>query len=115
MPLMMKHIRLVLLIGLMAFGLYAPSVYADSVILTGGSVSTLANVGTVNLIGPNFSLNYIGDIPGGFSSFGMNSVSLSLGSPTITFNGVSSTFFTGSLSFTNSSIMGSVTAFGSMQ
>lgn len=112
---MKKRTRLVLLLGLMAFGLYAPSVYADNVVLTSGSVSTLANVGTVNLIGPNFSLSYSGDIPGGSSFFGLNSVSLSLGSPSVTFNGVSSTFFTGSVSFTNASIVGSVTAFGSMQ
>jgi hypothetical protein len=103
----------VLLVGLLAFGLYTPSVYADSVTLTSGTVSVLANVGTINLAGPNFSLNYTGDVPGG-SSMGINSVSLSLGSPSVTFNGVTSNFFNGSLGFTSSSITGTVTAFGSM-
>ena len=103
-----------MLVGLMFLGLYAPSVYADNVVLTGGSITTVANVGTVNLTGPNFSLNYTGDIPGGSSSFGINSVSLSLGSPSVTFNGVTSSFFKGSLSFAGSSVSGTVTAFNSM-
>jgi len=103
-----------MLVGLMFLGLYAPSAYADNVVLTGGSITTVANVGTVNLTGPNFSLNYTGDIPGGSSFFGMNSVSLSLGSASVTFNGVTSTFFAGSLSFTNSSVTGTVTAYNSM-
>ena len=106
--------KLVMLVCLMFLGLYAPSAYADSVILTGGSVTTLANVATVNLTGPDFSLNYTGDIPGGSSSFAINSVTLSIGSTSVTFNGVTSSFFGGSLSFTNSSITGTVTAYGSM-
>ena len=110
---MTRHLRLILLVGLLAFGLYTPSVYADSVTLTSGSVSVLSNVATINLAGPSFSLNYIGDAPGG-PFVGINSVSLSLGTPNVTFNGVISTFFGGSLSFTNSSISGTVTAFASM-
>jgi hypothetical protein len=110
----MIRTRLVMLVGLMILGLYAPSVYADSVVLTSGSVTTLSNVATVNLTGLNFSLNYTGDISGGSTSFGMNSVSLSLGNPSVTFNGVTSTFFGGSLSFTSSSITGTVTAYNSM-
>ena len=105
--------KLVMLVGLMFLGLYAPSVRADNVTLTGGSLTTLANVGTVTLAGPNFSLNYMGDIPGG-SSFGINSVSLSLGSPSVTFNGVTSSLFKGSLNFNGSSVSGTVTAFNSM-
>ena len=105
--------RLVMLVGLMFLGLYAPSVYADPVTLTSGSLTTLANVGTVNLTGPDFSLNYTGDIPGG-SSFGINSVLLSLGNPSVTFNGVTSALFKGFLSFTNSSVSGTITAFNSM-
>ena len=111
---MTRRFRLVLLLGLLTFGLYAPSVYADSVILTSGTVTTGSNVGTVNVAGPSFSLNYAGDIPGSSTSFGINSVSLSLGSPFVIFNGLSSTFFGGSVSFDNSSITGSVTAFSSM-
>ena len=103
-----------MLVGLMILGLYAPSVYADNVTLTGGSITTVANVGTVSLTGPNFSLSYLGDIPGGSSSFGINSVSLSLGNPSVTFNGVTSSFFGGSLTFTNSSVTGTVTAYNSM-
>jgi hypothetical protein len=103
-----------MLAGLIFLGLYAPSVYADNVVLTDGSVTTVSNVATVSLTGTNFSLSYIGDIPGGASSFGINSVSLSLGNPSVTFNGVTSSFFGGSLSFTNSSITGTVTAYNSM-
>jgi hypothetical protein len=103
-----------MLVGLMFLGLYAPSVYADNVVLTGGSITTVANVGTVNLTGPNFSLNYAGDIPGGSSSFGINSVTLSLGNPSVTFNGVTSSLFKGSLSFNGSSVSGTITAFNSM-
>ena len=110
---MTRRIRLVLLVGLLAFGLYTPSVYADSVTLTSGTVSVLSNVATINLAGPNFSLNYTGDVPGG-STMGINSVSLSLGSPILIFNGSSASMFGGSLSFTNSSISGTVTAYGSL-
>lgn len=110
---MTRRIRLVVLLGLLAFGLYAPSVYADSVTLTSGTVSVVSNVGTINLAGPNFSLNYVGDVPGG-ASMGINSVSLSLGSPILIYNGTSPSFFGGSLSFTNTSISGIVTAYGSM-
>ena len=110
---MTRRIRIVVLLGLLAFGLYAPSVYADSVTLTSGTVSVVSNVGTINLAGPNFSLNYVGDVPGG-ASMGINSVSLSLGSPILIYNGSSPSFFGGSLSFTNTSISGIVTAYGSM-
>lgn len=108
------HTRLIMLVGLIFLGLYAPSVYADNVVLTGGSITTVSNVATVSLTGPNFSLNYTGDIPGGSSSFGMNSVSLSLGNPSVTFNGVTSSIFGGSLAFTSSSVSGTVTAYNSM-
>src|SRR5689334_21054968 len=110
---MTRHFRLVLLLGLLTFVLYAPSVYADPVVLSSGTVTTGANVATVNLVGPNFSLNYIGDISGSSTTFGINSVSLSLGNPSVTFNGVTSTFFKGFLSFDNSSVNGTITAFAS--
>jgi len=110
---MTRRIRLLLLVGLLAFGLYAPSVYADSVTLTSGTVSVTGNIGTINIAGPNFSLHYIGDVPGG-TSMGINSVSLSLVTPILIYNGSSPSFFGGSLSFTNSAISGIVTAYGSM-
>jgi hypothetical protein len=53
---MTRRIRLLLLVGLLAFGLYAPSVYADSVTLTSGTVSVTGNIGTIDIAGPNFSL-----------------------------------------------------------
>lgn len=112
---MTKRFRFALLLGFIVLCFSAPSVYADNVVLTGGSVSTLGNVATVNLVGDNFSLNYSGDIPGSSTSFGINSVTLSLGLPNTTFNGTLSNFFAGSLSFTNSTISGSVTAYASMQ
>jgi PEP-CTERM motif len=111
---MTRRFRRVLWLGLLAFGLYAPSVYADNIVLTSGTTITAANVGTVNLVAPNFSLSYSGDIPGGSASFAINSALLGLGSPNATFNGVSSSIFKGALSFNNSSISGSVTAFGSI-
>ena len=106
--------KLVMLVCFMFLGLYAPSAYADSVILTGGSVTTLSTGTTVNLTGPDFSLHYAGEIPAGSTSFGINSVTLGIGTPNVTFNGVFATFFGGSLSFTNSSLTGTVTAYNSM-
>jgi len=107
--------RLVILVCLMFLGLYAPSAYADNVILTSGSVTTFSGVATVNLTGPDFSLKYFGEVvPGSPSTFGMNSVTNSLGLAIVTFNGVTSGFFTGGISFTDSSITGSVTAYNSM-
>ena len=112
---MTKRFKLSLLLGCVVLCLSARSAYADNVVLTGGSVSTVGNVATINLVGDNFSLNYSGDIPGGSTSFGINSVTLSLGLPNTTFNGTVSNFFAGSLSFTNTSLTGSVTAYASMQ
>ena len=112
---MIKHLILALVLGVAAVCCSAPSVYADSVTLTGGTVSTFGGSSSVSLTGQNFSMTYSGDIPQGVTSFGINTSTLGFGSPLVIFNGVSSTFFKGSLSFDNSTVSGSVFAYGSLQ
>ena len=113
---MIKHLILALVLGAAAVCCSAPSVYADSVTLTGGTVSTFGGTSSVSLTGQNFSMTYSGDIPQGMvTSFGINTSTLGFGSPLVIFNGVSSTFFKGSLSFDNSTVSGSLFAYGSLQ
>jgi hypothetical protein len=69
----------------------------------------------VSLTGQNFSITYSGEIPQGMvTSFGFNTSSVGFGSPLVISNGVSSTFFKGSLAFTDSSLSGSLVAYGSL-
>jgi len=113
---MIKHLILALVLGAAAVCCSASSVYADSVTLTGGTVSTLGGVSSVSLTGQNFSITYSGEIPQGMvTSFGFNTSTSSFGSPLVISNGVSSTFFKGSLSFDNSTVSGSLLAYGSLQ
>jgi len=65
--------------------------------------------------GANFTLSYFGETQGLANSFSINSVTLSFGSPNITLQGLSSSFFRGSVSFNNANVVGSIVAFGSMQ
>jgi hypothetical protein len=112
---MIKHLILALVLGVAAFCCSASSVYADSVTLTGGTISTLGGVSSVSLTGQNFSITYSGEIPQGMvTSFGFNTSSVGFGSPLVISNGVSSTFFKGSLAFTDSSLSGSLVAYGSL-
>jgi len=104
-----------LTIGLIFLCGKAPAVQATPVTLTGGTVTVGSNVGTISVTGNDFTLSYAGDTQGSSNSFAINTVTLSLGSPFVTYQGVSSTFFRGSISFTNSSVTGSIVAFGSMQ
>ena len=113
---MLKPTRLITAIAaLFAICLLTSPAHADSVTLTGGTASTLVGIGTVHLSGNNFTLNYVGELPpGATTTIGMNSVTLSLGFPNVTYAGVSSSFFSGALSFDNSLLIGSVTAYASM-
>jgi hypothetical protein len=86
---------------------------ADSIVLTGGTTSVQGTLGQVSVAlgGNGFSLNYFnpdyaGPVTG---SFAFQSITQGIG--TVTLNGQSSQFFTGSLSFSNSLLTGQLTAF----
>ena len=111
----MKSISLSILFVLACLFLKAPAVHATPVTLTGGTVSVVANVGTISVTGNNFTLSYLGDTQGSSNSFFINTVTLSLGSPNVMFQGVSSAIFRGSISFNNSNVTGSIVAFSTMQ
>jgi hypothetical protein len=107
--------RIALLPALFALCLFAHDARADTVVLTSGTVTTLAGVGSVQLAGPGFSLNYLGEIPlGSPSTIGLNSVTQSFGFPFVTYNGVTATIFSGSLTFNDSLLTGNVTAYATM-
>ncbi|MGH9945189.1 MAG: PEP-CTERM sorting domain-containing protein [Pyrinomonadaceae bacterium] len=112
---MLKRTSLIPALALLAVCLFAPAAHADSVTLTGGSASTLAGVGTVNLFGADFALNYTGELPpGATTNIGLNSVTQSIGFPSVTYAGVTSSFFGGSLTFNNSLLTGGLTAYATM-
>lgn len=112
---MLRH-SLLLAVAILLMGLSSAVVRADSVTLTGGSVSTFSGFGTVNLLANNFSLTYTGEIPpGATTAFTINSVSLAIGLPNVSYNGLESRYFNGAVSFNNSFLMGSVTAYASME
>lgn len=103
-------------VAILIIGFSSTVVRADNLTISSGSVSTFSGFGTVNLLGNNFSLNYTGEIPpGATTSFTMNSVTLAIGLPNVSFNGVDTRYFNGALSFNNSFIMGNVTGYASME
>ena len=111
----MKYISSLTLLTLVTICLFAGTAKADPVVLTGGSASTQAGVGNVNLVGTNFSINYVGDIPPGVTrTITFNSVTAAIGVPIVSFNGAGSTFFSGSLMFNESFLTGRVLAFATM-
>lgn len=108
---MLKRIALFPALALFALCLLAHDARADTVVLTSGSVTTLAGVATVNLP----FLHYSGEIdPSRPLSVPINSVTLSLGQPNATFNGITSNIFSGSLTFNDSLLTGSITAYATM-
>jgi hypothetical protein len=110
----MKQLYLFPLLVLLVLCFSARTANADTVVLTSGTASTLAGFGSVNLAGPNFSLTYFGEIPpGATTTFFMNTVTA--GSGMVSFDGVSASIFTGSLSFTNSILTGNVSAYTTME
>lgn len=112
---MLKRGILLPTLALLAICLHSPGAFADSVTLTGGSASTFVGIGTVNLLGDTFVLRYSGEIaPGATTSILMNSVTQSIGLPSVTFAGVTSRFFGGSLGFSDSFLTGGITAYATM-
>jgi PEP-CTERM motif len=113
---MSKQTSLIPALALIIIGLCAGVARADDVVLTSGSASTLGSIGSVDLFGPNFFLHYTGEIPAGQTTIPMNTVTLGLGlSNIVSFNGIESGFFTGLVSFNDSSLTGNVTAYASME
>lgn len=95
--------------------LFVGTAHADTVALTGGTASTLAGVGTVNLLGLNFSLHYVGEIPPGVTNMiSMNTALYSIGTANVSFNGVGSGIFRGVVSFDDSFLSGTVSAYATM-
>jgi len=96
--------------------LFVGTVRADNVTLTGGTASTLANIGTINLFGNNFFLQYTGEIPpGSITAIPFNSVTNSIVVSHVSFNEIESTIFRGSLVFDSSSLQGTVAAYATME
>lgn len=102
-------------LALLAICLHTSPAFADSVTLTSGSASTFVGVGTVNLSGDGFVLRYSGEIaPSATTSIPLNSVTHSIGLPSVTFGGVTTRFFGGSLGFNETFLTGGVTAYATM-
>jgi len=92
-------------------------VKADSVTLDTGTVSVQVPPGqtSISISGPqNFSLDYFNSEYAGplSTSFGFQNITQGFGS--LSLNGLSASFFTGSLSFTNSTLTGSATGYASL-
>jgi hypothetical protein len=108
--------RLSILFVLILVCICAEPVRADSVTLTGGTASTWAGVGSVNLLGGSLSVRYLGEIPPGSTNLiGFNSATSSIGLSLVQFNGINSSIFRGALSFDNHSLSGSVTAYATLE
>jgi hypothetical protein len=98
----------VLSVLLAASCVLTPEARADSVTLTGGTVTRVLSDVNINLSGPNFSLHYSGDLNGSANGFTINTAFNSTGVPSLFFNGVQTSNFRGGGSFTNSLLTGSV-------
>jgi len=90
---------------------------ADSVVITTGTVSVQVPPGqtSISISGPQgFSLDYFNaEYAGPLStSFGFQNITQGFG--TLSLNGLSASFFTGSLSLTNSTLTGSATGYASL-
>lgn len=109
----MKRFALLPVLAFIVLSFSASTANADPVTLTSGTASTASGFGTVNLTGPNFSLNYFGEIPpGATTTILMNSVTA--GSGMVTLNSTTTTIFIGSLNFNNSLLTGHVSAYATM-
>lgn len=90
---------------------------ADSVTLTGGTVTIQVNPGQTSLTFSQlgvFSLTYLNTEFLGPLSTSLNFQSITQGSGSATLNGVTTQYFTGSLVFNNNTITGQVTTFSSL-
>lgn len=109
------RLKLKFSLGLLAIVLSMPlTAQADAVLLTGGTVSIQVPPGqtsiSVNRPGV-FTLHYVNSEYAGplVTSFGFQSITQGFGS--LTFNDLSTQYFTGSLGFNNSLLIGQITAF----
>ena len=113
---MFKRTCLLPALALFAVCLLAPAAHADPVVITGGTVTTISGTGRVVLSGEGFALNYFGETnPFNPLSVTINTVTLSFGSPTASFNGVTATVFSGGVTFNDSTLTGNIRAFASAE
>ena len=107
-----------LLLGLFAIFLALPAtVRADDVVVTGGTVSIQVPPGqtSVSVLHPGvFSLTYVNSEHIGPLATVFSFQSITQGSGSATLNGMTSQFFTGLLSFDNSSLTGNLTAYATL-
>lgn len=92
-------------------------VKADNVVLTTGTVSVLVPPGqtSIDISGPQgFTLNYFNSEYAGPLSTSLGFQNITQGFGTLSLNGMSASFFTGSLSFTNSTLTGNATGYASL-
>lgn len=110
----MKRLTILPILALLALGISAQVAKADPLVLTHGTATTGAGLGTVNIGGPGFSLTYSGEIPpGATTTINMNTVTAGTGF--VELNGLSSSIFAGSLSFNNSHLTGQISAYATME
>jgi len=109
------RLELKFLLGLLTIVFSLPATaQADSVLLTGGTVSIQVPPGQTSILVNRpgvFTLHYVNSEYAGplVTSFGFQSITQGFGS--LTFNDLTTQYFTGSLSFNNSLLIGQLTAF----
>ena len=102
----------------LAFVLLFPTASrADNVVLSDGSVSVLVPPGqtSISISGGTFSLSYFNSEYFGPLVTSFSFQSITQGSGLVSFQGQTAQFFTGSVSFTDSLLVGQVTAFQTLQ
>lgn len=102
----------------LAFVLLIPATSrADNVVLSDGGVSVLVPPGqtSISISGGTFSLSYFNSEYFGPLVMTFSFQSITQGSGLVSFQGQSAQFFTGSVSFSNSLLVGQVTAFQTLQ
>jgi hypothetical protein len=110
----MKQLTILSIFALLVLGISARAAHADPLVLTHGTATTVTGLGAVNIGGPGFSLNYSGEIPpGATTAIVMNTVTTGAGF--VELNGLSSSIFSGSLSFNNSLLTGQISAYATME
>lgn len=109
------RLKLKFFLGLIAIFLSMPlTAQADAVLLTGGTVSIQVPPGQTSILVNRpgvFTLHYVNSEYAGplVTSFGFQSITQGFGS--LTFNDLSTQYFTGSLGFNDSLLIGQITAF----
>lgn len=112
------RLKLKLFLGLLTIFLGLPAaVLADGLLVTGGTVSIQVPPGqtSISIVRPDvFSLTYINSEHLGPLATVFSFQSITQGSGSASLNGMTSQFFTGLISFDNSSLTGSLTAFATL-